>query len=285
MTLLRCSSLLVSFLLVSGCVTTYADGRTESTFDGVRDGLRQLFRRSPDRSWRYEDVEPRNFLRPGGGSILLAPPPENPDDPVILKNVPEVLDQGRMPAGPIFAAGYIANSMLHMPEMSSYRCSPAFLFRMLNGSESRAVELQDTLEFLKTSGCARMSLAPFRTPADYDRLPDQMAVRDALNFRINGYARVDLTDIEQIRNHLSLGRVVITSLVLPENLIDFHDDTFDRPEGDVVGRQTFALIGYDAKKARVLLQNSMGKDWGDGGRIWVSVGWYIRMVIDAYVLY
>lgn len=276
----RCC-LLFSVLFFTGCVTTYADGRTESTFDGFRN----LFRSAPDRAWRYEDVEPRNFLRPTQGPILIAPAPENPADLVILKDVPDVLDQGMMPAGPIFAAGYIANSMLHRSKMSSYRCSPSFLFRMLNGSEATAVEMMDTLKFLQTSGCARTALVPYRTPGDYGRSPDSLAVRDARNFRIQGFGRVDLTDMDQIRNHLLLGRVVITSVVLPENLVQYDDDVFDHPEGDVMGRQSFALIGYDAKKARVLLQNSMGKDWGDDGRVWIPVGWYVRMVVDAYVIY
>lgn len=272
---------LISVLFLTGCVTTYADGRTESTFDGFR----SFFRSAPDRVWRYEDVEPRKYLLSTGGPILFAPAPENPPDLVILNNVPEVLDQGMMPAGPVFAAGYVANSMLYMSKVSSYRCSPSFLFRMLNGSESRAVEMIDTLKFLQTSGCARLALVPYRTPGDYGRPPDSLAVRDARNFRIQGFGRVDLTDMNQIRNHLLLGRVVITSLVLSENLVQYNDDVFDRPEGVVVGRQSFALIGYDAKKARVLLQNSMGRRWGDEGRVWIPVGWYVRMVVDAYVIY
>lgn len=268
-------------LLLTGCVTTYADGRTVSTFDS----LKELFRTEPDRTWRYEEFEPLRFVRPGSDPVLIAPAPEKPVDVIILKNVPDVLDQGRMPAGPIFAAGYVANSMLHASKMSSYRCSPSFLFRMLNGSESVAVELIDTLKFLQSSGCARTALVPYRSAGDYGRFPDALAVRDARNFRIRGYGRVDLTDLDQIRNHLALGRVVITSLVLPENLVDFSGRVYDEPEGNVMGRQTFALIGFDAKRQRMLLQNSMGKDWGKDGRVWIPWNWYIRMVIDAYVIF
>jgi hypothetical protein len=247
--------------------------------------MRLLFPDSDKKVWQLSEVEPRSFVRAEGIPTLIAPPPSTPPKEIILNTMPEVLDQGDLPAGPVFSAGYAATSALFHQRMSSYRCSPAFLFRMLNGSEAKAVELIDVLRFLQSSGCARLSLLPYRMPGDYGRQPDNLAVRDARNFRIQGFARVDLTDMEQIRNHLVLGRVVVTSLVLPENLVAFSGSVYGDPVGDVQGRQSFALIGFDAERERVLVQNSMGERWGKKGRVWIPIAWYVRLVIDAYVIY
>ena len=280
--------MLVGFSFVAGsCVTTYSDGRSESTTDDIATSIRRWFHFSSEDAWQLHEFEPFRFLKPDSSPLLIAPSPDMPgtDNLIVVANVPEPLDQGQMPVGPVFSAGYVATSVYFSNRFSSYRCSPVYLFQMLNGSASMAIETGHTLKFLESSGCARMSLLPYRTIADYQRRPDSLAVRDARRFRITGFGRVDLSDKQQIQNHLALGRVIITEMVLPANLVEYSSKVYDEPQGDVMGRQSFALIGYDKAKDRLLFQNSMGKDWGNDGQVWIPFDWYVRLVVDAFVLY
>lgn len=274
----------MSFIFLSistSCVTTFENGQQESSFDGFLN----FFNKSNATVWHLAEFEPFRFLNMPAGPTLLAPTPLTTVERVILEDLPEVFDQGNMPAGPVFAAGYLAATYLNRPKMKSYQCSPTFIFRMLNGSEKKAIELNEVLQFLKTSGCARLSFIPYKTTGDYGPQPDRLSVRDAQKFRSQGFAKVDLNDTDQIRNQLMAGRVIITSLVLPVNLLTSTDSVYNQPEGDVMGRQTFGIVGYDSKTDRILLQNSMGTKWGDNGRIWMPLAWYVRLVVDAYIIY
>ncbi|MBW7857685.1 MAG: C1 family peptidase [Leptonema sp. (in: Bacteria)] len=272
---------LVGLLFSISCVTTFENGQQESSFDGFFN----FFGNKNATVWHLAEFEPLRFLNMPAGPKLLAPAPLTSVEKIVLEDLPEVLNQGNLPAGPVFAAGYLATTYLNRPKMKSYQCSPSFLFRMLNGSEKKAIELVEVLQFLKSSGCARLSFIPYKTTGDYGDQPDRLSVRDAQKFRSQGYAKVDLNDTDQIKNQLMAGRVIITSLVLPQNFVTTTDSVYNQPEGDVMGRQTFGIIGFDSKTNQVWLQNSMGTKWGNDGRIWMPLAWYLRLVVDAYVIY
>lgn len=270
-------------VMASACVTTYADGRTE--YPEVYARLKRFVAGRSDRAWKEEEVAPFAFYQPSSAAVLIAPPVAAVSDPLILSGLPPTLDQGEWPAGPAFSAGYIATSMLFRPRQSAYRCSPGYLFRMLNGSEQNAVETLDVLRFLKDSGCANLSVHPYATPADYERVAEEPVVQDARHYRVAGFARVELRDFDQLRNHLAAGRPIIVSLVLPENLLRLEEGVFEWPEGDLAGRQSMALIGLDQARERVLVRNSMGEKWGSRGEAWISLAAFARLVIDAYVVF
>lgn len=279
-----CSIAVALAFMASSCVTMYADGRTE--YPEFYAKVKRFVTGRSDRAWKEDEVVPFAFYRPASIPVMIAPAPSGAvPDPLIMSGLPPTLDQGEFPAGPAFSAGYLATTMLLRTRHSGFRCSPGYLFRMMNGSEQNAVETTDVLRFLQSSGCANQSVHPYSSPADYERVAEEAVVHDARNYRISGFARVDLRDLDQVRNHLAAGRPIIVSLVLPENLLHLEEGVFDWPEGDLAGRQSMAVVGLDQGQERILVRNSMGEHWGNRGEAWIPFASFQRLVIDACVVF
>ena len=198
----------------------------------------------------------------------------------ILKNVPEPVDQGRLAAGTAFAAGYIMMTMMERPKHDTYLCSPEFIYNSLNGGKNVGLEILEVMEFLKGVGCADRST--FSASDPYIR-PDQEDIAAAHDYRISGFARVDLSRPTHIMANLLEGKPVIVTLQVSENFLSLDDMEWKKPEGLPMGRHTVALIGFDRKAETWIFQNSAGEDWGHNGRFSLHRQWFSRLATQGYV--
>lgn len=203
----------------------------------------------------------------------------------ILPNLLPAGNQGQLASGTAWATGYFAVSYLQRQKKpSSYLCAPAFIYNSLNGGTDSGIEIIDALHFLKKRGCPPESDMPYHNQ-DPARPPSTRAKQNAINYRINGFARVDYIDIDQIRAHLLQKKPMVVTMVISKNFIKLDKLVWEQPIGASKGRHTMAIIGYDDSKELLYLLNSVGKDWGEKGQVAVSYAWFIRLSRQVYTLW
>ncbi len=241
------------------------------------------------REWRLDEmpIQLRFSEEESAVPLLIVPVPPDMNDSFILPGLPDVMDQRPQASGSAFAIGYLANTMLQRvsgKESSSYVCSPSYIYNSLNEGKDQGVSLLRAAFFLKESGCADLKWMPFRN-YDYRYQPSVEANLDASRYKINGFGRVDYTDINQVKGQLSQGRAVSITVRLYENFVTLKKMHWNGPMGSIVGHHSLSVVGYDDDEAVFIVQNSAGSDWGSEGRAAIPYAWFIRIVETAYVIW
>ena len=204
-----------------------------------------------------------------------------------LKNLPPVGNQGSQASGTAWALGYFAATYVYKQnkkEKKGYLCSPAFVYNSLNRGVDKGIELVDGLELLKKHGCPNEKYMPYNA-ADPAYKPSSRARRDAGNYRIHNFGRVDYTDLDQVRSYLLQNRPIIITLMISENFIKLEEAVWQQPEGQFRGIHSLALVGYDDEKRIFYLLNSVGSAWGKDGLSAIPYSWFIRLTKQAYTLW
>lgn len=270
-------SLVMALVLAThACVTLDRFGNLVEDTPPVKEpGKRQLHELPVQPAWTPED---RKI------PIVLAGLPADPPAVFIVPNLPPPGNQGGQPSGTAWAGGYVAMTVLARGRGArGYVCSPSFVYNQLTSNNS-GLEIHEALRLLSESGCASLALMPYNEH-DYTTRPSPMAISEARAYRAGGFARVDFTDLNQLRAHLLQGSVVIATISITKNFLALEDSLWPGPEGFFVGRHTIAIVGYDDKAREFLLQNSAGREWGDKGYARISYDWLLRVAGTAYVLF
>jgi hypothetical protein len=215
--------------------------------------------------------------------VLFATSPVEPPPTFLLPNLPPPGDQGKQASGAAWAAGYLAHSQSFRKQEPGFLCSPSFVYNAVNGGKDQGVPVMAALELLREKGCAPFSLMPYNE-RDFYRRPGGPALEAAQRYRIRGFARVDYADIEQLRAHLLQGSVVIVTMKVTESFVGLKDAEWV-PAGDFVGIQSMGVVGYDITQDHVILQNSSGTGWAQGGLVRMNLGWFQRLTEKAFVIF
>ena len=264
-------------LMISACITVDKYGRPVKVEETTRKepGKLKLSEVAIRPDWSKEES-----ILP----IVIAGLPREVPKSFMLKNLPPVGNQGVQPSGTAWAVGYTATTMLMLKSgIKHYRCSPAFIYNQLN-TKNRGIETMPAVQLLKKTGCSDINTMPYNQ-YDYSTKPKTHALQNAERYKINGYGRVDFTDINQVRAHLLQGSVVITTLRVTKSFVTLQDKEWQTPEGFYMGRHTIAVVGYDHNKQVFILQNSAGPKWGKYGYAHIPYEWFIRLAGQAYVIW
>jgi len=267
------------FSFFAGCITTDQLGREIQNLETGE---------TPPTIWELDQIVVRPSWTKDDLSIpvLFAGLPENSPEYFSIPDLPPPGDQGNQASGSAWAAGYVALSVLvnHERGEKTYRCSPAFIYNSLNSGADHGVELKDVLDLLKNTGCPRQELMPYR-PENYSERPDNNAYSQAASYRIRGFGRVEFTDVKQIKAHLLQRSVVLATLRITEDFVSLKGPIWEKPSGEVIGRHTVAVVGYDNRKELFLVQNSAGSSWGQYGYASIPYAWFVRMAAQAYIMW
>ena len=218
--------------------------------------------------------------------LLLAGLPADAPQEFTLPNLVQPGNQGVQTSSAAWATGYLAHSYLYRSNYKEldYTCSPAFIYNQLVYGQDSGIELLDALEFLNDSGCAHIVHMPYRD-RDYLHRPTPRALENAAQHPLKGFARVDYTDINQIRAHLLNRRVVVVTMMISENFLNLEEPIWEQPAGQAAGRHSLGVVGYDDANQVLILQNSVGGEWGADGRVAIPYHWFTRLTQKAYILY
>lgn len=150
--------------------------------------------------------------------------------------------------------------------------SPSFVYSELAGDNDDGLDINAAINFAMNQGCASLETMPLDSAH-----ADSAARREAGLYKATSYAKVE--SLTEIRRHLSGGFPVI--------LVIRNDQVFNRREAlpepfrwqktsqqmdadfEEYGPHAVTAVGYDDAKQAVLVMNSLGTEWKDGGFCWV----------------
>lgn len=108
-------------------------------------------------------------------------------------------------------------------------------------------------------------------PEHLEAQPDAAAVEEAKQYKIDSYCRLDLGQdkLKSIKTSIVNGVPVVLAIKVNNNFMnlqgkDWRDHSWDI-SGPVVGGHAVLIIGYDDSCGNILVENSWGPNWGDGG--------------------
>ena len=262
--------LLLCFAYVLGCSSSKVKGKK-------KEWIWTLKSFKPQSDWKVADKKI---------SFSFAPVSEKLPQSFFLSGVPKAGNQKGQASGTAWALGYFAASYLERraKKNSKYRCSVAFIYNNLNNGVDRGIEIVEGLELLKKRGCPEEAFMPYN-PKDPAHRATSRANKNASQHKIKNFARLDYSDLDQVRSHLVQNKAIIVSLVITENFINLSKEVWKKPDGAIRARHSVALIGYDDNKKLFYILNSFGNKWAKKGRCAIPYSWFIRLVKQAYVIW
>ncbi len=151
--------------------------------------------------------------------------------------------------------------------------------------------ITDAMKLVKYEGGCTAKVFP-DTDKNCEKLPDEVMKLKALDHRIKDYISVfpdDKTGAEKvalIKKQLLEGRPIVIGMNIPQSffLVKPGDRYIDVSKAgtDPVGGHAMCIVGYDDHREAFEIMNSWGKDWGNGGFIWIKYEDFAEYVKYGY---
>ena len=202
--------------------------------------------------------------------------------------LPPVKDQGAQNSCGAWSIGYYMKTYEEGRERKwsltdpSHQFSPAFIFNQDYKGADAGSYWADGMLIMQTLGCATLATMPY-DPANYTNWPTEAAYREAVQYRIGNYYRLDTTAagaVDAIRQLIAAGRVGMGAIRIYENFryISSYNYIFAiaNTTGAPEGWHATTFVGYDDTKVTpdgvgaFRCVNSWGPNWGDAGFYWLS---------------
>ncbi|MDZ4824261.1 MAG: C1 family peptidase [Flavobacteriales bacterium] len=229
-----------------------------------------------------------------------------PEAVSLLKYAPQPMNQGQQGSCVAWASAYAARSIMEARESGSNpqstRFSPAFLYNQIALQGCQGAYLPEAMKVMKGAG-----LAPYEdmqySDQDCSQKPSDMALRNASEFKIEGYQRLTLgddpksVDILAIKQNIAQGAPVVIGMMVGGSFMKdmVGKETWIPVESDFsmsgFGGHAMCVIGYDDYKfgnhGGFQIMNSWGQEWGNKGVAWIPYDIFVGgdFVKEAYGLY
>jgi hypothetical protein len=147
--------------------------------------------------------------------------------------------------------------------------------------------VEDNLTFLASTGTVSAAILPFEsqklTPSVYS----------GVKYRIQNYLKLfqSTTRPQQktydIKKALMRGNPVVVEVQVTTEFKNLKQTrVYDPKQGDktAAGTQHLIVVGYDEERKSFELQNSWGREWGNGGYIWITYDDLGALATNGFVL-
>lgn len=147
--------------------------------------------------------------------------------------------------------------------------------------------VEDNLTFLASTGTVSAAILPFESP---NLTP---SVYSGVKYRIQNYLKLfqPTTRPQQktydIKKALMRGNPVVVEIQVTAEFKNLKQARYYDPKlGDktAAGTQHLVVVGYDEERRAFELQNSWGREWGNGGYIWMSYDDLGTLATNGFVL-
>jgi cathepsin K len=162
--------------------------------------------------------------------------------------------------------------------------SPSFTYSLAGGTPTcqRGTSIIRTLEVLRTIGTLPLESYAFDANA-CSREPTPRELASAAHWRIKAWSKVDARDLDAVKGQLARGRPVIFAMDVGPR---FHAHRGAGVIGDLdtepgLEGHAMVLVGYDDTHGAFRVQNSGGRDWGEGGYAWIGYATWQKAVRDG----
>ena len=164
--------------------------------------------------------------------------------------------------------------------------SPAYSYNQVSRDQycRTPTLISATLQLLRDGGA--LPIEAFVFDAGWcGRQPTAAEREMALRFRIGGWSRFDGSDIGAVKAQLARGVPVIFGIRSGPRLSAHRGDgVFDTPEEAPGIGHAMLAIGYDDGRNAFRIQNSWGREWGDGSYAWYSYELWRQSVRVGFVI-
>lgn len=213
----------------------------------------------------------------------------------IRASCPPVFDQGAL--GSCTAnAGAAARMMLAGTSTVLSRLFLYYKERALHGDEDTdsGAQMRDICRVLRADGICEESYDPYDVGRFTDAPPAE-AVRNALQYKITSYATFDgdaKDDLQQIRLYLAtkklpvlIGMDVYESFESPGVANTGWMPMPDTGKEKIVGSHAVLIVGYNDMREVLIVRNSWGDSWGDGGYFYMPYNYVkTRLAYDSWTI-
>lgn len=204
---------------------------------------------------------------PFGGTEL----PESVD---WSSKMPEVGNQGAQQSCVAWSVAYALKSYQENVQLGEKMLfSPSFIYNQINNGENVPTAVPDALRVLSEQGVCLLDEMPY-DEKDWKSKPTGTLRESAKRFRIANWRQINTADIKEVKTFLAGGLPVIVGAQVSE---EFIQDGFRKgadyewkEKGKPSGGHAMLVVGYDNTKEAFRVINSWGKNWGDGGYVWVD---------------
>lgn len=215
---------------------------------------------------------------------------------------PEVRHQGYIYSCVGWATGYgamsiqraVMNKCTDKAVITRNAHSALFLYNQIKKEDcNKGSRISEALQFLTEKGdCLARQF-------DFDvnncaQQPDSLVARQASRYAIQDFITLfgvqETADVKvlRVKRVLARNKPVVVGMNVLRNFYDLKNALYWHPEiGNTTpaGGHAMVIVGYDDRKEAFRLMNSWGKNWGDGGYIWVKYSDFTNFCKYAYVMY
>ena len=215
---------------------------------------------------------------------------------------PEVRHQGYIYSCVGWATGYgamsiqraVMNKCTDKTVITRNAHSALFLYNQIKKEDcNKGSRISEALQFLTEKGdCLARQF-------DFDvnncaQQPDSAVARQASRYAIQDFITLfgvqETADVKvlRVKRVLARNKPVVVGMNVLRNFYDLKNAVYWHPDiGNTTpaGGHAMVVVGYDDRKEAFRLMNSWGKNWGDGGYIWVKYSDFANFCKYAYVMY
>ena len=225
--------------------------------------------------------------------IPLALPPlrgELPEKVDLSAQFPKPGDQGDQGSCVGWATAYAMKSYLEKMERkwpgvrNQELFSPAYIYNQIKLPAGGA-HITTALDLMMRQGVSTLAAFPYQVNDD-SRQPSSEVRRQAREFAIASWRRVNPKDVGDIKSHLASGFPVLIGMKVSKSfMLHRGSGVYNRPDGeDDEGGHAMCVVGYSSQKRAFKIINSWGTQWGIGGYAWVSFDTFAKKVGEGYVV-
>lgn len=184
-------------------------------------------------------------------------------------------------------APYFTNGQINYDNI----LSPSYVYNQINNGQNKGTYFEDAFNILQTEGACTFSSMPY-IPNDWVSQPNNNQEREAKNFKIETYRRLNLSDaVTSLKAELINKNPVIIASIFDET---YYNSGFNFNGSDYIWNSignvnnfmghAILIVGYDDNKNAFKIMNSWGENWGKNGYGWINYNIISRVVREAYII-
>lgn len=163
------------------------------------------------------------------------------------------------------------------------RISPSYIYNSIRSSNMcDGAYIADGLNLLIQEGASTEDLMPIST-SNCQLTPPPAAKKDASQYRIATWTRINYLNINEVKTYIALGIPVVIGYQSTPTFQSYRGGVYKSVSTDHASGHAMLVVGYDDSRQAVKVLNSWGSDWGEQGFGWIDYSVFSHKTREAYV--